>query len=64
MGYEESQADTNEVIKELELHNSDGTPNWKQLGKLGEYAQRTHISGDGNYEGLQKFMAREENSPV
>jgi len=55
-GFEESQANTNEVIKELELHNADGTPNWKQLDKLGQFVQTNYLSGDASYKDLREFL--------
>lgn len=61
MGYEESQADTNEVISELQLHNPDGTPNWKQIEKLGQFAQRTYLSGDAEYKDLREFLITDDS---
>jgi hypothetical protein len=55
-GFEESQGDTNEVIKELYLQNSDGTPNWKQLERLGQFVQENYLNGDANYEDLKEFL--------
>jgi len=55
-GFEESQADTDAVVKELQLRNPDGTPNWPQIEKLGQFVQMTYLSGDADYEDLRAFL--------
>ncbi len=61
MGHEESQADTNEVIHELQLHNPDGSPNCKQIEALGQFAQRTYLSGDAEYKDLKEFLISDDS---
>ena len=52
-GFEESQADTDEVLSELQLRNADGSPNWQQIDRLGEFARSTYLSGDTDFEVLR-----------
>lgn len=55
-GFEESQADTDEVLRELGLRNSDGSPNWKQIDRLGDFARSTYLNGDADYEDLKEHL--------
>lgn len=55
-GFEESQADTDEVLNELRLRNADGSPNWQQIDRLGEFARSTYLSGEANFEDLKVHL--------
>lgn len=62
-GFEESQTDTDEVVKELQLRNPDGSQNWKQVEKLGQFVQRTYLNGDASYADLKADLVG-ESEPV
>jgi len=55
-GFENDQAATDEVIRELQLRNPDGKPNFANMHKLGQFARRTYLSGDASYEDLRREL--------
>jgi len=56
-GFKESQSDTNDVVHELGLRYKDGSPNWKQIDRLGEFTQITYLTGDAGFEDLKTYLA-------
>lgn len=50
-GFKESQADTSDVIHELGLRHKDGS-----IDRLGEFTQRTYLTGDASYEDLRAYL--------
>ena len=55
-GFGQDQQQTNKMLMEMELREPGGSPNWKQIERLGNFVQMSYLSGEAKHEDLKAFL--------